>query len=89
MWRHQGRCHHCGFACHWHNDPEKTAAAMREHGQLSHKIPEPQPTVDYHMLMQRQCDYCLGESVDTRTKCERDFCREHTGFIDGLCSCCI
>ena len=62
---------------------------MREHGQLSHKIRQPQPTADYHMVAQRQCDYCLDEYVDRCTKCERDFCREHTGVIDGLCGCCI
>jgi hypothetical protein len=41
------------------------------------------------MVAQRQCDWCLEEFVDSCTKCEKDFCRLHSGVIDGLCSCCI
>ncbi len=88
MLRHRAICRHCGAASPWQSEPGEVAAVLATHLE-EHQVSRPRAGRDYDLIAQRQCHYCLEEFVDTCTKCERDFCRFHTGDIDGLCGCCI
>jgi hypothetical protein len=89
MWRHRACCSHCDSASRWERDREKSLREIISHLGEIHKVADPWEALDYRVIQERQCDYCLGSYVDHCTKCDRDFCRRHEGDIDGLCGGCI
>ncbi|MFA5110682.1 MAG: hypothetical protein WC443_04685 [Desulfobaccales bacterium] len=89
MWRHRAGCKHCGLASAWNGNRQVSEAEILTHLKDHHQIGAPVEAVDYRLEAQLQCDSCLESSVDQCTKCGRDFCRLHTGDIDGLCGGCI
>jgi len=89
MRRYQARCHHCHFASAWNGQEEESQREILAHLRAAHALQSPGEDRDYHMLQERQGDYCLEPYLDDCTKCRRDFCQLHAGDIDGLCGGCI
>ena len=88
MWRYQALCGHCGLASVWQGHREECLQGLLQHLEQEHQNAGGDAAA-YELREQRQCDYCLGEFIDSCTKCGRDFCHLHAGDIDGLCGGCI
>jgi len=89
MWRHQAVCPRCGAGSGWNRDREESVRELEGHLGQKHQLNAPREAIDYTVIRRDQCHYCLEECLDRCTKCEKDYCMVHEGFIHGYCNYCI
>jgi hypothetical protein len=89
MMRYQAICSRCAAVSQWNQDRRESLREIRAHLEGEHQVEEAREDDDFRIVAQNQCHYCLEEFLDRCTKCEKDYCQVHEGFIHGYCGNCI